>query len=145
MQNWHSYMREPILQGTLPLPLTPQTPLQEISVEDIGAFAAMAFQAPAKRLGQTVELAGDELTMTQVAELLSRVLGRRVSYVQVPWDQFREKAGEEMTRMYKWFQDVGYHVDIAALRREFPSLSRLEQVLRRQDWSEAESTARKAA
>jgi uncharacterized protein YbjT (DUF2867 family) len=145
MQNWHNYMREPILHGTLPLPLKPQTPLQQISIEDIGAFAATAFQSPAKWLGKTVELAGEELTMMRVAELLARVAGQRVSYVQVPWDQFRQNAGEEMTRMYKWFEDVGYHVDIAALRRELPSLSTLEQVLRRQDWSAAESTARKAA
>jgi uncharacterized protein YbjT (DUF2867 family) len=145
MQNWHNYMREPILHGTLPLPLSPQTPLQQISIEDIGAFAATAFQSPAKWLGKTVELAGEELTMMRVAELLARVAGQRVSYVQVPWDQFRQNAGKEMTRMYKWFEDVGYHVDIAALRRELPSLSTLEQVLRRQDWSAAESTARKAA
>jgi hypothetical protein len=83
--------------------------------------------------------------MMRVADLLARVAGQRVSYVQVPWDQFRQNAGEEMTRMYKWFEDFGYHVDIAALRREMPSLSTLEQVLRRQDWSAAESTARKAA
>jgi uncharacterized protein YbjT (DUF2867 family) len=145
MQNWHNYMREPILHGTLPLPLSPQTPLQQISVEDIGTFAAMAFQSPAKWLGQTVQLAGEELTMIRVTDLLSRVVGHRVSYVQVPWDQFRQNAGEELTRMYKWFEDVGYHVDIAALRRELPSLATLEQVLRRQDWSAAESTARKAA
>jgi hypothetical protein len=66
-----------------------------------------------------------------------------VNYVQVPWDQFRQNAGEEMTRMYKWFEDVGYNVDIASLRKEYPALSTLEQVLRKQDWS-AEA-ARKAA
>ena len=52
MQNWHNYMREPILHGTLPLPLSPQTPLQQISVEDIGAFAALAFEAPVEVAGQ---------------------------------------------------------------------------------------------
>ena len=47
--------------------------------------------------------------------------------------------------MYRWFEDVGYHVDIGAVRRELPSVATLEQVLRRQDWSAAESTDRKAA
>jgi uncharacterized protein YbjT (DUF2867 family) len=145
MQNWHNYMREPILHETLPLPLSPQTPLQQISVEDIGAFAAMVFQAPSKWLGQTVQLAGDEVTMVRMADLLTRAVGHRVAYVQVPWDRFRQNAGEEMARMYKWFEDVGYHVDIAALRREMPSLATLEQVLRRQDWSATETIARKAA
>jgi uncharacterized protein YbjT (DUF2867 family) len=145
MQNWYGFLREPILNGTLPLPLSPQTPLQQISVEDIGAFAAMAFQNPPKWAGRTIELAGEELTMLRVAETLSRVVGRNVKYIQVPWEQFRQSAGEEMTRMYRWFNDVGYHVDIAALRKEYPNLSSLEKVLRQQDWAGAASAARKAA
>jgi uncharacterized protein YbjT (DUF2867 family) len=144
MQNWYNFMREPVLQGTLPLPLSPQTSLQQISVEDIGAFAAMAFQHPEKWRGRTVELAADELTMVQMAELLGRASGRRVSYVQIPWEQFHERAGEEMTRMYRWFNDVGYQVDIASLRREHPGLATLEQTLRQQNWA-AERAAQKAA
>jgi uncharacterized protein YbjT (DUF2867 family) len=145
MQNWYNYMREPILHGTLPLPLNPQTPLQQISVDDIGAFAALAFQNPSKWHGRTVELAGEELTMLRVSELLTRAVRRPVRYVQVPWEQFRENAGEEMTKMYRWFEDVGYHVDIAALRKEHPQLATLERVLRQQDWAAGESAARKAA
>ena len=145
MQNWHSYMREPILNGTLPLPLNPQTTLQQISVDDIGGFAAMAFQNPSWWQGRTVELAGEELTMLRVVELLTRAAGRPVKYVQVPWDQFRQNAGEEMTKMYRWFNDVGYHGDIAALRKEYPNLTTLEKVLSQQDWATAQTTSRKAA
>jgi uncharacterized protein YbjT (DUF2867 family) len=145
MQNWYNYMREPILSGTLPLPLNPQTPLQQISVDDIGAFAALAFQNPSKWEGRTIELAGEELTMLRVAELLTRTLGRPVRYVQVPWEQFRQNAGDEMTNMYRWFNDVGYHVDITALRKENPNLATLEMVLSQQDWTAGESAARKAA
>ncbi len=145
MQNWYNYMREPILHGTLPLPLTPQTTLQQISVEDIGAFAVTAFQNPSKWHNRAIELAAEELTMLRVAELLTRAVGRPVKYVQVPWDQFRQNAGEEMTRMYRWFNDVGYHVDITALRREHPNLATLEKVLSQQDWKAAEAATRKAA
>jgi uncharacterized protein YbjT (DUF2867 family) len=145
MQNWYNYMREPILNGTLPLPLNQQTRLQQISVEDIGAIAAKTFQNPAKWSGRTIELAGEELTMQRVVETLSRVLGRNVKYVQVAWDQFRQSAGEEMTKMYRWFNDVGYHVDIASLRKEYSNLETLEQVLRHQDWASAAIAARKAA
>jgi len=145
MQNWYNYMREPILNGTLPLPLNQQTRLQQLSIEDIGAIAAKAFQNPTKWSGRTIELAGEELTMQRVVETLSHVLGRNVKYVQVAWDQFRQSAGEEMTKMYRWFNDVGYHVDIASLRKEHPNLATLEQVLRHQDWASATIAARKAA
>jgi uncharacterized protein YbjT (DUF2867 family) len=145
MQNWYGFLRERILNGTLPLPLNPQTTLQQISVKDIGAFAVLAFQNPSKWAGRTIELAGDELTLQQVAETLSRVLGRSVKYIQVPWDQFRQNAGEEMTKMYRWFNDVGYHVDIANLRKEYPNLDILETALRQQDWAGAAAATRKAA
>lgn len=145
MQNWYNYMREPILNGTLPLPLNQQTRLQQISVEDIGAIAALAFQNPTRWAGPTIELAGEELTMQRVVETLSRVVGHNVKYVQVPWDQFRQNADDEMTKMYRWFQDVGYHVDIASLRKEYPNLEILEQVLRHEDWAGAARVARKAA
>ena len=145
MQNWYGFLRDAILDGTLPLPLDPQTSLQQISVEDIGAFAAMAFQNPSKWAGRTVELAGDELTMQRTAETLSRVVGRNVKYIQVPWDQFRQNAGEEMTKMYRWFQESGYHVDIPALRKEYPNLATLETALRHQDWTAAATATRKAA
>jgi uncharacterized protein YbjT (DUF2867 family) len=145
MQNWYKYMRDQIQQGTLPLPLNPQTPLQQISVEDIGEIAATAFENPAHWIGQTLELAGEDLTMSRVADLLTRCLGWRVNYVQVPWDHFRQAAGDEMTRMYQWFNDFGYRVNIPELRKQFPALATLEQVLRQQNWKASTAEIRKAA
>jgi nucleoside-diphosphate-sugar epimerase len=127
------------------LPWNPQTPLQQISVDDIGAFAALALQNPSKWRGRTIELAGEELTMLRVAELLTRTLGRPVKYIQVSWDQFQQNAGEEMTKMYRWFNDVGYHVDMAGLRKEYPNLATLEKVLSQQNWTAGEARAQKAA
>jgi len=98
-----------------------------------------------KLLADTIELAGDELTMLQVAETLGRVLGRNVKCIQAPWEQFRQDAGEEMTNMYRWFNYVGYHVDIATLRKEYPNLSTLEKALRQQDWAAAAAATRRAA
>jgi uncharacterized protein YbjT (DUF2867 family) len=145
MQNWQHYLREPILNGTIPLPMDPQMSLQQISVEDIGEVASIAFAHPHRWTGKTIELAGEDATMTQMAEKLTGALGRTVKYVQVPWEQFREQAGGEMAQMYRWFNDVGYDVDIAALRKEFPFLQKLDDVLRQQDWKGTETAARKAA
>jgi uncharacterized protein YbjT (DUF2867 family) len=145
MQNWHNYMRDQIQQGTLPLPLNPQTPLQQISVEDIGEFAATAFDNPGQWIGRTLEIAGEELTMSRVADVLTRCLGWHVKYVQVPWDHFRQAAGDEMTKMYQWFNDFGYRVNIPELRKQYPTLATLEQVLRQQDWKASSKEARKAA
>lgn len=136
MQNWEM-MRDQILNGTLPQPLDPDKPLQQLNIEDIGAFAAMAFENPDQWIGREVDLAGDELTMPEVAETMSRVSSREISYYQVPWDEFREQMGEEFAVMYEWFNDVGYEADVATLRSEYPDLTTLEQYLRDHGWEEA--------
>ena len=39
--------------------------------------------------------------------------------------------------MYRWFNDVGYEADIAALRQEHPGLIDLEGYLRGHGWEGA--------
>ena len=61
--------------------------------------------------------------MSELAQAFTRASGREVRYVQVPWDEFEQQAGEELTLMYRWFQDTGYHVNIGAVRSEYPKLT----------------------
>ena len=136
MQNWEM-MRDQILAGTLAQPLDPDKPLQQISTEDVGAFAAMAFDDPERWIGREMDIAGDELTMVQTAQTFGRVIGRKVGYYQVPWEQFREAMGEVFTVLNRWFNDVGFEADIAAAREEHPELTTLEQYLRATGWEEA--------
>jgi uncharacterized protein YbjT (DUF2867 family) len=137
MQNWE-FMREPILGGTLPQPLDPDKPFQMIDAEDIGVFAAMAFDDPETWIGREADIAGDELTMPEIAGTFSRVIGRNVDYFQVPWEGFEEQMGEEYAVMYRWFNDQGYEADIAALRDEYPDLASFEQYLRGHGWENVE-------
>jgi uncharacterized protein YbjT (DUF2867 family) len=136
MQNWE-WMREPILGGTLPQPLDPDKPLQMIDAEDIGVFAAMAFDDLETWIGREVDLAGEEMTMPEIAGTFSRVIGRNVDYFQVPWEGFEEQMGEESAVMYRWFNDHGYEANIGALKDEYPGLVSLEQYLRAHGWENA--------
>ncbi len=140
MQNWEM-MREHVLGGTLAQPLDPDKPLQQLDVEDLGAFAAMAFERPDEWIGREVDLAGDEQTMPEIAETFGRVAGKEISYYQVPWDQFEEQMGEEFARQYRWFNDVGYEADIAALQQEYPELTSFERYLRSRGWEGEEAPA----
>jgi uncharacterized protein YbjT (DUF2867 family) len=140
MQNWE-WTREMVLGGTLAQPLDPDKPFQQVAVEDVGAFAAIAFENPDRWIGREVDLAGDEQTMPEIAETFGRVIGREVNYYQVPWDQFKEQMGEEFTVQYRWFNDVGYEADIAALRQEYPELTTFERYLRSHGWEGAEVPA----
>jgi uncharacterized protein YbjT (DUF2867 family) len=136
MHNWEG-MRERIFGGVLEGPLDPGKSLQQLAVDDLGAFAAMAFVDPERWIGREVDIAGDELTMLRSARVFGQVAGREVRYVQIPWDQFRQTAGDEITRMYEWFDQEGYEADIPALREEHPGLTTFEQYLRQSGWSEA--------
>ena len=138
MQNWEM-MRGMVLGGTLAQPLDPDKPFQQVAVEDTGAFAAIAFERPDEWIGREVDLCGDEQTMPEIAETFGRVIGREVNYYQVPWDQFEEQMGEEVTVMYRWFNDVGYEADIETLRQEYAELlTTFERYLRSHDWEGAE-------
>jgi uncharacterized protein YbjT (DUF2867 family) len=133
MQNWER-MRAQIMSGTLAQPLTPTTRHKQISVADIGAFAAAVFAAPERWIGHAVDLAGDALTMEETAAAMSRVIGREVRYVQMPWDQFEARLGRESTLMFRFFESPGFVADPAVLRAEVPEPHTLERYLRAAGW-----------
>ena len=135
MENWEM-MADSIAQGEIALPLSPRTQLQMIAVDDIGGFAALAFEHPGKWRDKAITIAGDELTMEQIAQNFSRITGREVRYRQVPWDQFENQVGHELTVMYRWFEDYGYNVNFSEVRQEYPRLTSFNRWLET-TWSAA--------
>ena len=79
--------------------------------------------------------------MPEIADTFGRVIRRKISYNQVPWDRFEEQMGEEATLNFRWINDVGYEADIAALRQEYPELTSFERYLRTHGWEGAEVPA----
>lgn len=133
--NWE---RAPILNGTFnALGLRPEKERQLIAVEDVAAFVALAFANPNQYVGKTIELAGDALTESQLAETFSKVIGRPVK-LTVPTGGNRRRSDEEMTAMFKFFNGESYDADIPALRKLHPNLLTLEQYLRKNGWENAE-------
>jgi uncharacterized protein YbjT (DUF2867 family) len=128
MENLRRPGRGPV-DGVLAMGLRPTTALQMIAVDDIGAFAALAFARPEQFIGTATEIAGDSLTMPQVAETWTRVTGEPVRFVEVPLEQIR-KVSAENAGMLAWFNQSGYKADIPALRRLYPALHTFESWLR---------------
>ena len=126
--------RAAILAGTLSLALHPDTRLQMIAVDDIGGFAAMAFDNPDQWAGRAVELAGDDLTMTECADKLGAVVGRPVAFQELPIEQLRAFSADYAT-MCEWFISHGYEADVAELRRLYPPLKDLDAWLAGVTWT----------
>jgi uncharacterized protein YbjT (DUF2867 family) len=129
----HNWSRAYILNGTFTgMGLRPEKGVQSIAVEDIGVFAALAFAHPEEFLGKTIELAGDELTEAQTAEVFSKVIGRPVTLTAPTGGGWA--SPEESAAMFNFFNGEGYDANIAALRKIHPGLLTFEQYLRRNGW-----------
>jgi len=81
-----------VQNGTLAEAINPDVPVKLIAVDDIGAFVRLAFNDPETFLGKTLEIAGDALTPTQIAEAIARATGRSVRYVHIPIDAVRFRS-----------------------------------------------------
>jgi uncharacterized protein YbjT (DUF2867 family) len=104
-------------------------PIQMIAVRDIGVFARLAFADPDRFLGRELEIAGDELTVPEIATTFHEVLGRRPRYPLIPRWLIRRMGAE--AKMMIWFGESGYAADIPALRELHPGLLTFRQWLAR--------------
>jgi uncharacterized protein YbjT (DUF2867 family) len=111
--------------------MNPGKALQMAAVDDIGAFVVMAFSRQSEYVGRTIELSGDELTESQIAAALSKVIGREVKLTQRDMDGQR---AEEMRAMREFFNGKAYDADIRALRTLYPALHTFEGWLRETGW-----------
>jgi uncharacterized protein YbjT (DUF2867 family) len=77
-------MHAAIMKGTMTMAIKPDKPLQMLAVEDLGEVVRIAFDHPDQYIGKSMDLAGDELTMSQVASAFSRIIGKTVRYAYQP-------------------------------------------------------------
>jgi uncharacterized protein YbjT (DUF2867 family) len=132
------FVKEQLAKGIYASALSPGRAHAQIAVHDIGAVAVRVLEEPARFTGKRFDLAGDELSGNEAMTTLSRVIGRPLSYYQVPLEVVRQRMGEDAVKMYEWFERIGFTVDRAALRREFPDVTfqDFESWAQAQDWSD---------
>lgn len=125
MENLLEKMAIPGLAGAL----KPDLHLHIISVEDIGWFAADSFANPAVYLGQTVDIAGDSLTVTQIKQVYKKVTNMSPSNLKIPF--FIVKLlNSEAARQFRWNNEVGWSFDIQKLQAVHPELLSFEKFLK---------------
>ena len=137
----YNMMRSMVEAGTLFQPLSPQTKLQQLSEEDYGEMVSEVFDRPSEFLHRELEVASVDMTMPEIAAAFSQVLSKPVNYQQISFEAFEQQAGEEVTIMYRWFENVGYAADLAALQREFSNLTDFRSYLREHDWAKSAEDA----
>ena len=119
MDNFLSpWFKPALMEGKLSLALQPDTVLQMIAVEDIGRFGALAFENHDRMNGVALDIAGDQRTMPQVAEIISHAMDKRIVFDQRPIEEARN-WNEDFATMLEWFDRVGYSADIQGLERKY--------------------------
>ncbi|WP_280381138.1 NmrA/HSCARG family protein [Nocardia wallacei] len=100
------------------------TRLQMVAVADIGRIVADAFARPDEYIGEKLEIAGDELTVRQIAAACTEADGVPTRVVRP------DRLPPAVADMFAWLDEHGYRTDITALRRRFPQLLTFETWLR---------------
>ncbi|KAI2780440.1 nucleoside-diphosphate-sugar epimerase family protein [Daldinia loculata] len=96
--------------------------LQLVATSDIGFFAAETFRNPEEWKGKKLSLAGDELTYDQFATIFKQKTGNDLPTTYHFIAAIIMWMTKELGYMFRWFRDVGYGADIAALRNMHPDL-----------------------
>ncbi|GIF17784.1 uncharacterized protein YbjT (DUF2867 family) [Actinoplanes tereljensis] len=125
-------------EGKLIMPLSPDRTLQYVDPEDIAGFVSLVLADPGRFAGRRVDLVSDVTTGPALADLLTRHTGRPITYTRNTVEELRRYGGDDVAKMFIWFEDGGFDMDAAALHTEFPEVGwhTFEQWAARQDWAE---------
>jgi uncharacterized protein YbjT (DUF2867 family) len=139
MENFEAFAEDIVEDGQVALPLAEGVDLQMVTNDDLGHAAAIALANPDEYVGESIDVAGDERSLEETAEILTAVTGREVEAVHVPIEDAYETFGEEFTVMCEWFNEVGYSADIPALEARFGfEFTTIEEYFREAGWENKE-------
>jgi uncharacterized protein YbjT (DUF2867 family) len=122
------FMFPHLRHGEIATALKAETRLDLVSADDIGSFARAAFENPELFNRRNIDIAAESLTLGEVAATLSRVCGKAVKAVELsPAEAVARGLFAGWVNTQEWLNEVGYQVDIGALKSCGVPLTTLEQ------------------
>lgn len=120
-------------QVVLRMPFPDANPLQLIAVEDIGRVAAALLMQDGA-VPEAIEIAGDELTGSEMAAAFGRFAGLPARYEAVPVSVLGDN--QDMVSMFTWLAETdAYRADFAATKALVPGVLDLDAWLPTSGWS----------
>ncbi|SEE64945.1 NmrA/HSCARG family protein [Pseudomonas coleopterorum] len=117
-------------RGRFETAIAADTSIDWIAVEDIGAFAAAAFDEPERFHGHEIDLAAESVTLPEVAAKIAQATGRPVSAVTLSKEEALSRPyGELYFQAESWNNVEGYRVDLEAVRSWGVPLTTLDQFI----------------
>ncbi|MEU5637645.1 NmrA/HSCARG family protein [Streptomyces rishiriensis] len=128
------FMFPELPQGKLVTAASPQAVMALISADDFGAAVAAAVADPEKFHEAEIELAGDALTHTEIADTLSKAVGREITAVFVSREEQEQRLGAPTADSQIWNDRVGYPARPHHAARYGLTTTTFEQWAAQQDW-----------
>ena len=120
-------------QVVLRLPMPDGIELQLVAVDDIGRAAA-ALLTQSEDPGEAIEIAGDELTGSEMAQAIGRFAGLPARYEAVPTSVLGDD--EDIVAMFTWFAETdAYQADVPGTKALVPGVLDLDAWLPQSGWS----------
>lgn len=117
------------ITGLLQLYLPASKVFQLIALQDIGKFVEIAFDNPAQYVGKELEIAGDQLSLTEVFEKIEKVKQIKMAPMKIP-GIVKLILPKIMKQMFVFYAEDGWNADLKSLREENPELLSFEEWLR---------------
>lgn len=129
-------IQDQIYNGYLRMALDSEMGVQMISVDDIGALVALAFKNPDLYITKALDIAGDEITGNQIANIFSEAIGRQVNFEQIDVDAIRVQ-GADFAMLFDWLNRKGFSADIPSIRNLYPELHSFKTWVQKGSWKRA--------
>lgn len=128
--------REAVADGVVAWPVEPGTLLAVVDADDVGRAVATALQHPDRDDGVHLDVAGDLLTLSEIADGFAEVREHDVSAEHVTDDRERERFGDLTAALYAWHDaNRGFEFDPTPLTDRDIRPRSLHDALRRTGWA----------
>lgn len=107
------------------------TPLAGVSVEDVGGVVRAIFARPEQFRDRRVGIVGDDLPPAKYAEIMTRVLGKKIVYNYIPKEVFAAfgfPGADDLANMFEFnrLYIPNRAADLAESRRLYPAMQSFE-------------------
>lgn len=126
------WMLSNLKKGVISIALPPDRKVQMINLEDFANLVVYVIENRDQYLKKTIEIASDEISGSEVAEILSKVIGVPIKYNELNYDEIAT-MGENFVKTFKWLKEIGYNIDILKLHGDISQI----------DWHDFEAWAKK--
>ena len=96
--------------------------LQQLSLSNLGEFVTSVIEKREAVFGQRFDIAGDQVSGNEMADILTQATGQTITYESFPTDELR-KFDDDMAAMFDWLANIGYDVDRQKLHEKFSDVN----------------------